>query len=126
MMVSIIGEVQKPGEFRVHDQTNLLELLAKAGGPTQYSRLESVSLRRLPGRRPFEAPAGQLTTRVEILWVNIDEILRDNNVTPPVLQPGDVVFVPRSANRYRDITTVIRDVAVVVSLYFLYLNATRN
>ena len=32
MLVHILGEVQKPGEYRVPDHTDVLELIAKAGG----------------------------------------------------------------------------------------------
>ena len=35
--VHIFGEVQKPGEYLVPDDTDLLELISKAGGPTEFS-----------------------------------------------------------------------------------------
>src|SRR6187455_903694 len=47
MMVHILGEVQKPGEYRVPDNTDLLELLAKAGGPTEFANLSWVKIRRV-------------------------------------------------------------------------------
>ncbi len=42
MIVHIMGEVGKPGEYRVEDNTNLVELISKAGGPTQFSSLSGV------------------------------------------------------------------------------------
>ena len=128
MMVHILGEVQKPGEYRVPDQTDLLELLSKAGGPTQFSRLSSVSVRRVAAGRPVAALAGGAVPRVEIIRVNIEDILRKQDIAPPpVLQPGDVVFVPKNSwHKWRDASAVIRDVSVVASAYFLYLRATRN
>src|SRR5574337_1129678 len=44
ILVHILGQVQKPGEYRVPDGTNVLELLSKAGGPTEYSDLSEVVL----------------------------------------------------------------------------------
>ena len=35
--VHIFGEVRQPGEFLVPDNTNILELISKAGGPTEFS-----------------------------------------------------------------------------------------
>src|SRR5438093_2997103 len=87
MIVHIIGEVQKPGEYRVPDQTNLLELVSKAGGPTQFSRLSQISLRRVPGGRPFAGTADGTAPRAQIILVNIEEILHKQGAAPPpVLQ----------------------------------------
>src|SRR5262245_62577333 len=72
MMVHIIGEVQKPGEYRVPDQTDLLQLLSKAGGPTQFSRLSAVSVRRMSGGR-LAAAAGGAPPQIEIIHVNMDD-----------------------------------------------------
>lgn len=126
IIVHVIGEVQKPGEYRVPDQTNLLELLSKAGGPTQFSRLSSVSVRRVAAGPT--ALTGGSVPRVEILRVNIDEILHKKDVvTPPMLQPGDVVFVPKNTwHKWKDVSGVIRDLSVVASAYFLYLRTTRD
>jgi hypothetical protein len=127
MMVHIMGEVQKPGEYRVGDQTNLLELLSKAGGPTQFSRLSSISVRRVA---PVQAGAltGGASPRVEIIRINMDDILRKQDIAPPpVLQPGDVVFVPKNAwHTWKNVSGVIRDVSVVASAYFFYARASRN
>jgi len=126
MMVHIIGEVQKPGEYRVPDQTDLLELLSKAGGPTQFSRLSAISVRRAPAGR-LAAMAGGTAPRVEIIRVNIDEILRKKDVAPPLLQPGDVVLVPKNSwHTWKNISGVVRDVSVVATAYFLYARSTRN
>ena len=46
MVVHIIGEIKKPGEFQVIDSTNLMELISKAAGPTEFSNLGSVSITR--------------------------------------------------------------------------------
>ena len=47
MIVHIMGEVRKPGEYRVEDNTTLLELISKAGGPTQFASLGGVKITRI-------------------------------------------------------------------------------
>ena len=128
MMVHIMGEVQRPGEYRVPDQTDILQLLSKAGGPTQFSRLSSVSVRRVTTGRPVAALSGGAPPRVEILRVNIADVLRkQDSAAPPLLQPGDVVFVPKNGwHKWKDVAGVVRDLSVVASAYFLYLRATRD
>lgn len=128
MLVHIMGEVQKPGEYRVGDQTNLLELLSKAGGPTQFSRLGSISVRRVAAAPLGSAAAGGATPRIEIIRVNMDDVLSKQGMAPPpMLQPGDVVFVPKNSwHTWKNVSGIIRDVSVVASAYFLYSRASRN
>ena len=53
IIVHIIGEVKNPGEYRVLDGTNVLELLSKSGGPTEFSKLSMATITRVK----YEVPA---------------------------------------------------------------------
>ena len=44
IIVHVWGEVRQPGEKRVPDGTNILEVISKAGGPTEFSNLSKVLL----------------------------------------------------------------------------------
>ena len=46
MVVHIWGEVKEPGEFRVSYETNVVELISKAGGPTEFANLSKIRLTR--------------------------------------------------------------------------------
>ena len=53
IVVHVLGEVERPGEYRVPDDTDVLEAVSKAGGPTEFAHLGNVSLRRRdPGSPP--------------------------------------------------------------------------
>ena len=127
MIVHIIGEVQKPGEYRVPDQTNILELLSKAGGPTQLSRLGQITVRRSVGLTSLASSGGaEAASQVEILNVDLDRSMRDKTAPPLALRPADVVFVPRNGRQtWLDVSAVVRDLSIVASSYFLYLRATK-
>jgi polysaccharide export outer membrane protein len=111
--VHILGEVASPGEYRVPDNTTVLELVSKAGGPTEFANAGDVSIKR-------ERADG---TGSHIVNVDIKAYLTEEDAAPPpVLRPGDVVTVPRNnMHRWRTAFTMIRDLSVVASAYFLYL-----
>lgn len=116
IVVSVIGAVQHPGEYRVPDDTDVLELIAKAGGPNEFANLAGVSLRRREG-------AGLQGGTEMIIPVNISAFLsREDAPVPPVLAPGDVVSVPRNRTaKWKTAFAMLRDVSVVVTTYILYL-----
>ncbi len=124
MLVHIVGEVQRPGEYRVRDRTNLLELFSKAGGPTEFSKMNQITIRRAPmfsvatdSLKGFGAPT------TEIVVFNLKAAMMEPDAAlPPTLKPGDVVFVPRNAwSTWRNVAAVLRDLSVVAGTYILYL-----
>ncbi|HMB71030.1 MAG TPA: SLBB domain-containing protein [bacterium] len=119
IQVAILGEVKRPGDYLVSDDTDVLELLAKAGGPTEFANLGGVSVKRRSAAMSGDIavdPAGG------VIKVDLDEFLSDDDAPdPPILRPGDVVTVPRNRmHSWRTAFTMVRDVSVVVSTYLLY------
>ena len=137
MVVYVIGEVQRPGEYSVPDNTNVLELLSKAGGGTTLADMSDVSITHQAEQPEMALAAahgagsstdGNAAGRPEekVLRINVDEYLRRGSDQPlPALRPGDVVKVPKnSVNTWRNVSAVLRDLALVASTYFLYLRVT--
>lgn len=124
MIVHIIGEVKSPGEYRVRDNTTALDLLSKAGGPTEFANLGAILLRHTQPASPHPAAAAGPA----VLKINLGKYLKDASATPPpVLQPGDVVSVPGNGwRKWRNGFSVVRDLAVVASAYFLYVRSTKD
>lgn len=118
MIVHIWGEVKNPGEYRVSDDTNILELISKAGGPTEYSNLKKIILTRemstlsqhSTGKQktePFpnqnqpgsDVSAGNNTNLSKrVIQINVAHYLMSQQPENlPVLQPGDVIYVKRNS-----------------------------
>ena len=126
ILVHIMGEVKEPGEYLVSDNTDVLQLISKAGGPTEFGNLSGVRIRRLQPPMPLHDALGAsngdaLSER--LLRADLTAYLNaKSNAPPPVLQPGDVVTVPSNSWRaWRRAFSMVRDIAVVVSVYLLYL-----
>ncbi len=125
ILVHVMGQVANPGEYRVPDNTNVLELISKAGGPTGYARLSGVVLKRGVGSSD---PSVATDRQGEVTRVNLEEYLtRENSGPVPLLQPGDVVTVPTNSwSTWKTIFGMARDISVVASLYLLWVRTTNN
>lgn len=125
IVVYVLGEVSKPGEYRVADNTNLVELLSKAGGETQFTNLGSVVITRVisPAGDKFAESEPPQNIDKEIIYFNVSKYLKTKNgPPPPTLKPGDVVYVSKNKwYTWRTVAAVLRDLAIVASTYFLYL-----
>lgn len=134
MRVHIWGEVNKPGEYLVDDNTNVLELISKAGGPTDFANLSNVTLTRTwlsPGRHHNGNSKSQLKEKAaaRILIINLKKYLgnRDSYIKIPILLPGDVVTVNRNMwYSWNNIVQIARDLAIIASVYFWYRRAANE
>ena len=139
IVVHIWGEVNRPGEFLVPDGTNVLELISKAGGPTIYSNLGNVVLTRgnfeslrMPllsvdsssidstpnNSRRFP----ELLEEKQVIKLNLKEYLEgDSEISPLVLQPGDVIRIKRNIwYKWGSVIRVVSQVAMVVQALYWY------
>ena len=109
IMVHIWGEVRRPGQLRVRDTTNILELISMAGGPTQYANLRKVELTRVSKRSS------------RFLIIDLEEYLRAESYyedPPPVLEPGDIVRVPQNTwYTWRSLIRIASEIIVITRLY---------
>ena len=129
MIVHIIGQVQKPGKYRVQDKTNLIELLAEAGGHTEFSNLSNVTISHI-NSDSLDDGKNRINQKKypRIIKYDINKYLKEENaLSPPILKPGDVVMVPKNKwSAWRNLASIIRDVSVVASAYFLYLRVAKD
>jgi polysaccharide biosynthesis/export protein len=82
--VYVLGDVTRPGAYRVSSAGTMLSALYAAGGPTQNGNMRAVDLQR----------GGRLVGRLDLY----DYLLRGNAAGDLRLETGDVIFVrPRGA-----------------------------
>jgi polysaccharide biosynthesis/export protein len=82
MKVSVIGEVPKPGRYELRSRTTVLDVLALAGGFSQFaSRSRIVVLR----------PEGEKMKRIPF---NYNRLASGGEADNFYLRPGDIVVVP--------------------------------
>lgn len=133
MIVHVWGEVKKPGEYIVSDQTNVQELISKAGGPNNLANLTKVRLTRPTTQTSGSASNGDLPDDIHagphVEIINLKQYLEGGQGTPyiPDLQPGDTVFIPRnSLATWQTIVGFARDLAVIASVYFIAKRAAQE
>lgn len=110
VVVHIWGEVRNPGEFFVPAGTNVLELVSKAGGPTEYGNMSKVKLTR------------SLNETDRAITIDLNDYLGKQHAEPlPMLQTGDVVRVPRNSwSRWRTLINVVADMAIIANVYYYW------
>ncbi|MDZ7724663.1 MAG: SLBB domain-containing protein [candidate division KSB1 bacterium] len=146
MQVHIWGEVRNPGEYRVSYDTDMIELISIAGGPTKDASLNNVQLTRpriagdvdqetlkkiaeRAGDREIskEFVTQQLKASArEVVVFDVNKYLsnRDSETPPPVLRPGDIVHVKTTKwYRWREFIQALHQVALIASVYAWYLRS---
>lgn len=131
--VHIFGEVKNPGEYLVPDNTNVLELISKAGGPTEFSDLGKVKITRglldvaevknILKQRSQSGSNDRIYYKKQVIKVNLKKLLDKENFHQalPTLQPGDVVRVGRNKMfAWRTVITVISQLAIVAQVWYWY------
>ncbi len=126
--------------------TNIVELISIAGGPTQSATLSRVQLTRQATGWSIspamletiikESGGGKIkdeelkrrfdTASRKIISYDVDRYLGDKNMLmpPPILQPGDVVHVRKNSWYYwREAIRVVHELALIASIYAWYLRA---
>jgi polysaccharide export outer membrane protein len=78
--ISVLGEIKKPGRYRIAQRATILDAIALGGGFTEFAKRSSVVVLR-------RTPAG-----VEKLRVDVKEVLA-NGSEPLALRSGDTIYV---------------------------------
>ncbi|MBU0520222.1 SLBB domain-containing protein [bacterium] len=116
MMVNVWGRVEKPGQYFVPSDTDLITLISVAGGPADKSRLDNVRLVRAGG-------AGS-----EVVKVNIKKFLKTGERSLiPELKPEDTIIVSGSMwFVISTVVTVVSQLAIVANVYYLATLASKK
>lgn len=134
--VHIWGEVKSPGEYIVPDNTDILELISKAGGPTEYSNLSSLKITRgllrsaeagTPNTMRSATGSDEKTNSSikgkQIIELNLKKLIENKEYYQqlPILRPGDVISVGRNTwYRWQTVIRVVSQLAIVAQVWFWY------
>jgi polysaccharide biosynthesis/export protein len=82
--VSVLGEVKNSGAYKIKDRATILDVIAQAGGTTEYAKRDSIKVIRV------DANGEQ-----RIHKVNLDDFVKEGRRTDPFyVQPYDQIYVP--------------------------------
>ena len=83
-VIYVMGEVVKPGAFETRGETNFIDILANAGGPTRHGETRNIRVIR--------------KGNAEIVMVDLPAFTEGRVNTLPTLLPGDTIFIPEKAD----------------------------
>lgn len=104
--VFVLGLVARPGTYEISEGARLHEAVSLAGGPDRRAALEAVGVIR------------HNTSPSRVQTFDLLRFLRAADSSQnPVLQPGDVVFVPETRNP--DWESVLRGLSFIFTIPFI-------
>ena len=89
----VVGEVNKPGTFKMGARTTLLQAVAAAGGVTANADAENVVVLRA-AKKEVPAPSGLGSWDIQRHVVDCTAIIKGESPDDFILQPDDTVIVP--------------------------------
>jgi protein involved in polysaccharide export with SLBB domain len=107
--LKVLGEVNQPGPYTAYTGANILDLIFIAGGPTPEADLRKtriLSPYNSQGERQKEVNLDKLLTAKEFKQI-------------PLINPGDIVYVPKKRNSLQVFLSVARDVVSIGSLFLI-------
>ena len=125
--VSVIGEVAKPGSYQISAESNLLDVLTLAGGPTSGADLERAMVVR-GATRSSSAGALSHIQGEQRFRIDLDKVMTEGNLDLlPVMFPGDTIFIPKvkeERNWWRSALQIVADISSIAIAYYLITGQT--
>lgn len=113
MPVNIWGFVNKPGQYMVPYDTDLVSLLSYAGGPREEAKITDIKIVR----------NSKIVSSDSVLVVDVKNFIKTaDQIENPVLKPGDTVVV--SGSTFHFVSTFFEfayRVAVLAQVYTMIL-----
>jgi len=104
--VTVLGAVERQGNYPATTEVPLLQIIAAAGGSTPESDLRHIRVFR----------KGDFSRHIE---VDLSQNMDRNPGDLPKVGPGDTVYVPKEENIVRELSGFFRDVIFLFSFFTL-------
>lgn len=115
-IVYIYGEIANPGEYQYESNTNILEAVIKAGGPTERADLRRVRL------------MGMDSLHTQVAQINLQKYHDEPQLPPLALHGGDTIYIPKRQSILGSVGGMLVEttrIAVVALVPILAVNAAR-
>jgi polysaccharide export outer membrane protein len=109
LRVAVLGEVRQPGPYSVEPGASLLQLLSRAGGPTERA----------------DMTRAQVVREGRAVTVDLQSALSGSVTGRYVLNSGDVLYIPRKRGLTRETWSVILSTASAVLSLATFIVSTR-
>ncbi len=106
---NVLGAVRSPGNYPLFPGANVIDVVFLAGGPQDDAAIRNIKLIRRIGAAQTE----QL--------VDIETVLKAKGGQVPLVEPGDIIFVPAKKFTFKTVLTVLTYTVTFLSAYFLYI-----
>ncbi len=118
MPVNILGPVNKPGQYMIPSETDLISLVAYAGGFREEARINDVKIVRRMGEQK----------QPQIIKIDLTKFYTtgDLNLTPPLKPDDTVIIAGKKTVATRSIADIIRSVAYVAQIIYIYVLIDRK
>ncbi len=113
MSVNILGSVSKPGQYMVPSETDLISVIAYAGGFREDAKINEIKIVRKMGDHG----------KPKIMKIDLEKfyVAGDQRLTPP-LKPDDVVIIANKKSvTTRTIADIVRTVSYVAQVIYIYV-----
>jgi polysaccharide biosynthesis/export protein len=108
--INVWGFVQKPGQYLIPDNTDLITLLSYAGGPTENAKISHIRVIR------NDRKVGNVVYKVDVKKF----IETGDNRLIPILKPGDTIIVSGTTFHWiNQFFEFVSRLAIIAQIYYL-------
>ncbi len=105
MLVSVFGMVGQPDNYPVSDQTSIFKVISMAGGPSDDANMRRIKIYR-------ENSSSNHVT------IDLTRYLESGQMNQAAMvNPGDVIYVPRKENAVREMSDFLRDIILLFGIF---------
>ena len=115
--VNIIGKVRKPGQYMVPFRTDLISLIAYAGGFTENAKINAIKIVR---HAPAKVSNNNNGTQARVFKVDLKRYFEKGDLSQvPQLMPDDTIIVSATATQtVNKIFVFISKLAIIAQIAF--------
>ena len=120
MPVNILGPVNKPGQYMVSSETDLVSLIAYAGGFKDEAIIKDVKIVRREGTNG--------TSETTMINVDLEQFYLSGKkeFTPPLMPDDTILIGKRNLVTTRQVADIIRSVAFIAQTIYIVFLISKN